>query len=75
MVIRVADQGSGVPPQEQGRLFEKYFRGSATTGTVGAGLGLWLVARIVEEHGGNVALESSVTGAVMAVRLPLKRNP
>ena len=75
VVIRVADQGSGVPPQEQGRLFEKYFRGSATTGTVGAGLGLWLVARIVEEHGGNVALESSVTGAVMAVRLPLKRNP
>ena len=53
VVIRVEDQGSGISPEEQERLFEKYFRGNAADGTVGAGLGLWLVARIVEEHGGS----------------------
>ena len=72
VVIRVEDHGSGVSPEEQERLFEKYFRGSAATGTVGAGLGLWLVARIVEEHGGSVLLKSSATGAVAVIRLPLK---
>ncbi len=71
VVIRVADQGSGVSSEEGKRLFEKYFRGSAATGTVGAGLGLWLVARILEEHGGRVTLESGPTGAVAIVRLPL----
>ena len=71
VVIRVEDLGSGVSPEEQARLFEKYFRGSAAGGTVGAGLGLWLVARIVEEHGGSVTLDSGPTGAIATVRLPV----
>ena len=71
VIIRVADQGAGVSPEEEKRLFEKYFRGSAATGTVGAGLGLWLVARILEEHGGSVVLGNGSTGAVAIVRLPV----
>ncbi len=71
VLIRVADQGVGISPEEEKRLFEKYFRGTASVGSVGAGLGLWLVARILEEHGGSVALESCSTGTVAIVRLPV----
>ena len=70
-VVRVEDHGPGIRPGEEARLFEKYYRGSAGSGTVGAGLGLWLVARILEEHGGSVALENTPTGAIGTVRLPV----
>jgi signal transduction histidine kinase len=70
-VIRVEDQGPGIIPDEQGRLFEKSYRGSAIGKTVGSGLGLWLVARIVEQHCGGVTLENGTSGAVATVRLPI----
>jgi signal transduction histidine kinase len=70
-VIRVEDQGPGIFPDEQGRLFEKSYRGSAIGKTVGSGLGLWLVARIVEQHFGSVTLENCSTGAVATVRIPV----
>ena len=70
-VIRVEDQGSGISPEEQGRLFEKFYRGSAIGKTVGSGLGLWLVARIVKQHCGSVTLENGSTGAIATVRIPV----
>jgi signal transduction histidine kinase len=73
-VIRVEDQGPGISPEEQGRLFEKSYRGSAIGKTVGSGLGLWLVARIVEQHFGRVTLENCSTGAVATVRLPIAKH-
>jgi signal transduction histidine kinase len=73
-VIRIEDQGPGIFPDEQRRLFEKSYRGSAISKTVGSGLGLWLVARIVEQHFGSVSLENGTTGAVATVRLPLAEH-
>jgi signal transduction histidine kinase len=70
-IITVSDQGPGVTAEELERLGEKYYRGSASSGTVGAGIGLWLVARIVEEHRGTVRFEPGEPGLTVTIRLPL----
>lgn len=69
--IRVADEGPGVAESERGRIFEKFYRSPATTGTPGAGLGLHLVRMIVDAHGGLVTCgERPGGGSVFIVRLP-----
>jgi signal transduction histidine kinase len=54
----VEDEGPGIPKEERSMVFEKYRRGRAAEGKPGAGLGLALVKRIVELHGGTVDLET-----------------
>jgi two-component system, NtrC family, sensor histidine kinase HydH len=67
VVIAVEDTGPGVDPQVRGRLFEPLI----TTKTKGIGLGLPLVKRIIERHGGTVAYEPRPGGgARFVVRLP-----
>lgn len=58
--VDVADQGIGIPPGEQGRIFEKFYRvgRSETQGRRGSGVGLALVKHIAEAHGGRVTVES-----------------
>jgi signal transduction histidine kinase len=60
VAIAVQDRGVGIPPQEQGRIFEKFVRGSSdgVAETAGSGLGLALVDRVVRAHGGSIELES-----------------
>ena len=76
--ISVADQGYGIPPEYQSRIFEKFFRVPRVedADTPGTGLGLALVREIAELHGGRVMVES-VTGAgsTFTLRLPLNRKP
>jgi len=64
VVIEVADFGPGIPKVEQGRIFERFYRGSVAAGTRarGSGIGLALVQHIVESHGGRATVESP-TGA------------
>lgn len=59
--ICVADQGIGIPPEAQERLFERFYRvpGSASKQTHGIGLGLYIVAQLVRLHGGKIRAESS----------------
>ncbi|MGP8248031.1 MAG: sensor histidine kinase [Bryobacteraceae bacterium] len=71
--IRVADHGPGIPLDEQKQVFDPFFRGrwAVQDQVRGAGLGLNLVKKIVEAHGGTVALRSEpMKGTEIVVRLP-----
>jgi PAS domain S-box-containing protein len=72
--IRVADTGVGIAPDEQVRLFEKFYRTkrSDKSGISGTGLGLAIVKSIVERHDGKVWVESKPNeGSTFYVSLPL----
>jgi len=58
--ISVTDRGPGIAPEEQTRIFDRFYRGGSelTRRVKGAGIGLSLVKRIVEDHGGNVSVAS-----------------
>jgi len=65
---RVADNGSGIPESIRESLFEPFVSAGKTNGT---GLGLAIAKKIIEDHGGELMLEStSVNGTVFLVRLP-----
>lgn len=66
--LNVCDNGSGIPEQLLGRVFEPYM----TTKQKGTGLGLAIVKKIVEEHGGKIAIENQLSGGTcVSVILPL----
>jgi two-component system OmpR family sensor kinase len=72
-VLRVADDGPGIPPELASRVFERFYRAdpSRTRATGGSGLGLSIVASIIEGHAGTVAVESTETaGTTFTVRIP-----
>jgi len=71
--IRVSDSGRGIPELIQGRLFEPFVSLGKENGT---GLGLTVVQKIVQDHGGDVAVEkTSSSGTIFRVLLPLKSAP
>jgi two-component system NtrC family sensor kinase len=72
LILEVKDSGPGVPPNEQGRIFEKFYRASnVPDGTIGSGLGLAIVKSIVESHQGRVWVESDLgKGTSFFVVLP-----
>jgi two-component system sensor histidine kinase KdpD len=76
-VIEVADRGPGVPPAEQGRIFEKFYRThQARDG--GVGLGLTICRGIVEAHGGRIWVENRTGGGAafrFALPLPAEQPP
>jgi signal transduction histidine kinase len=76
-VIRVRDQGLGIPAADLPRVFERYHRASNVTGQIGGtGLGLTGARNIVEQHGGTISLESEEgRGTTVTVRLPLAKQP
>jgi two-component system, OmpR family, sensor kinase len=73
VLLSVRDQGPGIPPEEQDRLFQPFGRTSvrSTAGEKSTGLGLAIVRRIVEGHGGRIWVESQVgRGSSFFVLLP-----
>src|SRR5450631_4000788 len=58
IVITIEDHGIGIPEMDRQRVFERYYRGSNTSGIVGSGVGLSLVSTIVGLHKGSIALHS-----------------
>jgi two-component system OmpR family sensor kinase len=76
IVIEVADSGPGIPPEELPKIFEELYRGANARGIEGSGLGLALVHRIVNLHGGQIQVRSRQAdprGTVFTVRLPVKK--
>ena len=63
-VIRIADQGAGLSPEDLGRLFGRFQRLSAkpTAGESSTGLGLSIVKRIIDMHGGQITADSAGPG-------------
>lgn len=69
--VSVADAGPGIALEEQGRIFEKFYRSTRSDRMQGAGLGLFIVHRIMDLHGAALALDSLPgRGAVFDVWLP-----
>jgi signal transduction histidine kinase len=67
----VEDQGSGIATDRLGRIFDRFERGVSSQHFGGLGLGLFIVARIVERLGGTIAVKSDVdVGSVFTVDLP-----
>ncbi len=71
-IVRVCDEGPGVPPQERQRMFEPYARGDHT-GIPGMGIGLFASRRVIEAHGGDIWYEEG-DGPTFAFSLPLARD-
>ena len=71
VVIRVRDQGPGIPAADVDRIFTRFFRGANATKTVGLGVGLWVVDSFVRRLGGTVACDSKLgSGTTFVVTLP-----
>lgn len=70
--VRVRDEGFGIPLEARGRIFTKFFRGTAAaSGIAGSGLGLALARSVVEAHGGSIDFESTAgEGTTFSVELP-----
>lgn len=68
LVLRVADTGSGIAPEGLARMFEPLY----STKSFGVGLGLCIVKQIVEQHGGDIGIESRLgQGTTVTLRLPI----
>jgi signal transduction histidine kinase len=65
--VSVSDSGPGLTEEQRERAFERFWRGPASTGESGSGLGLAVVRQIVTTSGGHARLESSAAGGVRAV--------
>ncbi|GAA1126666.1 GAF domain-containing sensor histidine kinase [Microbacterium aurantiacum] len=72
LVIRVEDNGPGIPEDERGRVVGLMERGTSAQGVEGLGLGLSVCRRIAQEHGGRLGIDASPTGgAAVWVTFPL----
>jgi signal transduction histidine kinase len=72
-IVRVADDGIGIPPDELGSVFEPFFRGTnVAAGVNGSGIGLSVARQVVEQHGGSLSIQSELgAGCLVTIRLPV----
>jgi signal transduction histidine kinase len=76
LLFGIQDQGLGIPPEEQKKLFVPFSRTSVNTtaGESSTGLGLAIVKKIVESHGGRIGVESQVgKGSTFSVFIPWQK--
>lgn len=75
LVIRVSDQGVGIPPADLKRIFTRFYRtGRSRARVKGTGLGLFIVRTIIRKHRGSVTAESRGEGKGTTITLRLPRN-
>jgi signal transduction histidine kinase len=71
--IRIADNGSGINPDQMSKIFDPYF--TTKQSKSGTGLGLYITKKVVEDHNGSIKVDSTPeTGTVFTIRLPLQNN-
>lgn len=72
-IVRVHDQGPGIPPHELERVFHRFYRGDRSRSQPGTGLGLAIAKHLVVLHGGTIrAYNRAAGGATFEVRLPIE---
>jgi signal transduction histidine kinase len=72
LVLRVADNGPGIPPEDRDRALQRFVRLEKSRTQPGSGLGLSLVAAVVRLHHGSIELGDGNPGLTVTIRLPLK---
>ena len=75
--IEVADKGSGIPKSDIEKIFDKFYRSERdmVKGIKGSGLGLAFVKRVIDAHGGKIAVESEVDkGTKFVILLPVEKT-
>ena len=74
-IFDIKDEGIGISPEDQQRLFESFQRGSNVGKISGTGLGLTIVKKAVDLHGGQIAVKSEVgVGTTFSVAIPLNNS-
>jgi len=68
--VAIHNQGPEIPPQQQKRLYDKFWQGDSSRSAEGTGIGLSIVKKVVELHNGQVEVRSSPEETVFVVRLP-----
>ncbi|MGB7440899.1 MAG: ATP-binding protein [Coleofasciculaceae cyanobacterium] len=72
VIFSIRDQGIGISPEDQAKLFESFYRGKNVSTIPGTGLGLAIVKRCVERHRGRIGVTSKVgVGTNFVIRLPI----
>ncbi|MBI4811961.1 PAS domain S-box protein [Candidatus Falkowbacteria bacterium] len=72
ILIIISDTGVGIPKEQQGKMFNKFFRADNVSKTEGTGLGLYIVKSIVEQSGGKIRFESEENkGTTFSISIPL----
>ncbi|EKE77536.1 two-component system sensor histidine kinase EnvZ [Gallaecimonas xiamenensis] len=72
LVLRVLDNGPGIPQAERARLFQPFERGDRARGSHGSGLGLAIIKKIVDSYNGVIRLDDAPKGGLLVeIRLPL----
>lgn len=70
--VRIKDQGPAIPKEEYSRIFQKFYRGSTSTGKEGWGIGLYLARLILEKEQGYITVDSRTgEGNTFSVFLPI----
>ena len=70
-LVRVRDNGVGIPASEQASIFDDFYRASRSTGARGSGLGLSICRKIMHAHGGSIGVvDSSAEGTTFELRFP-----
>ncbi|NIT59048.1 MAG: cell wall metabolism sensor histidine kinase WalK, partial [Aliifodinibius sp.] len=74
--VDIKDNGVGIPPKEQERIFDRFYRGEnhMVIATAGTGLGLSIVAKLINMHNGRIWVQSSGIegeGSIFSFTLPL----
>ncbi len=70
LIISVSNSGSEIPPENIGHIWNKFYQADKSRSSEGNGIGLAIVKRVVELHGGNVAAKSENLTTVFTVTLP-----
>jgi two-component system OmpR family sensor kinase len=75
LLVQIRDHGMGIPARDREHVFQRFYRGGNATGIAGTGVGLHLVAIVVNLHQGEVQVESvEGAGSTFVVRLPVRAS-